>query len=85
MKRSRLEIVVGILDAAKKEDSKTSIAYKANLDFKLVDKCLDLLQEQGLMENTLDRYIATEKGKIFSEKAKEITLNLEDPSQTWQS
>ncbi len=56
--------------------NKTSVVYRTNLNFKLADKYLELLQNQGLVENKMDKYITTDKGKIFLEKAKEITLQL---------
>jgi len=87
MRRSRVDIIIDILEVAMEGANKTGIVYKANLNFKLVDEFLNLLQEYGLMENKLDgdakiKYITTEKGKMFLKKTKEITLYLEIPSQT---
>jgi len=39
------------------------------------------LEKQGLLENNSEKYFTTDKGKIFLQKAKEITLQLEDPIQ----
>lgn len=87
MRRSRVDIIIDILDVAREGVNKTSLVYKTNLNFKLIDEFLNLLQEYGLMENKLDvdakiKYITTEKGKTFLKKTKEITLYLEIPSQT---
>lgn len=74
MRRSRLDIIIDVLEVAKEGSNKTNIVYKTNLNFKLADRYLDLLQKHGLMENKQDRYITTDKGKIFLDKAKEIIL-----------
>ena len=81
MRRSRMDIVVEILDVAKNGVNKTAIVYRTNLNFKLADKYLILLGKQGLLENNSEKYITTEKGNIFLGKAKELTLQLETPIQ----
>ena len=82
MRRSRIDISIDILEVAKKEVNKTGIVYRTNLNFKLAERYLDLLLKHGLVENRLDKYITTDKGKIFLAKAKEIALNLEEPGRT---
>lgn len=82
MRRTRIDIIIDILDVAKGGVNKTSIVYRTNLNFKLADKYLELLQKQGLVENYSDKYKTTDKGKIFLEKAKEITQQLEEPIRT---
>ena len=76
MRRSKIDIIIDVLEVAKMGVNKTSVVYRTNLNFKLADKYLELLQNQGLVENKLDKYITTDKGKVFLEKAKEITLQL---------
>ncbi len=76
MRRSKIDIIIDVLEVAKMGVNKTSVVYRTNLNFKLADKYLELLQNQGLVENRLDKYVTTDKGKIFLEKAKEITLQL---------
>jgi predicted transcriptional regulator len=76
MRRSKIDIIIDVLEVAKMGVNKTSVVYRTNLNFKLADKYLELLQNQGLVENRLDKYITTDKGKIFLEKAREITLQL---------
>ncbi len=76
MHRSRIDIIIDILDVARAGANKTKIVYKTNLNFKLADKYLDLLQKRGLVENKLDKYITTEKGKILLERAREIASEL---------
>ncbi len=77
MKRSRIDIIIDILEVAKMEVNKTGLVYKTNLNFKLANNYLELLQNQGLLEKMLDKYITTDKGKAFLKKAKEVTLDLE--------
>ena len=79
MRRSRIDIIIEILEVAKAGVNKTSIVYRANLNFTLAEKYLELLEMQGLVENKSDKYITTENGKIFLGKAKEITVQLEAP------
>jgi predicted transcriptional regulator len=76
MRRSKIDIIIDVLEVAKMGVNKTSVVYRTNLNFKLADKYLELLQNQGLVENKQDKYITTDKGKIFLEKAREITLQL---------
>ncbi|MCZ7372508.1 MAG: hypothetical protein O8C60_02435 [Candidatus Methanoperedens sp.] len=76
MRRSRIDIIIDVLEVAKIGINKTGVVYKTNINFKLADKYLDLLQKQGFVENIVDKYITTNKGKIFLEKAREITLQL---------
>lgn len=79
MRRSRIDIIIEILEVAKAGVNKTSIVYRTNLNFTLAEKYLELLEMQGLMENKSEKYITTGKGKIFLEKAKDLTLQLEAP------
>jgi predicted transcriptional regulator len=76
MRRSRIDIIINVLEVAKMGVNKTSVVYRSNLNFKLAQKYLELLQNHGLVENRVDKYITTDKGKIFLQKAKEITLQI---------
>ena len=79
MRRNRIDIIVEVLDVAKNGVNKTSIVYKTNLNFKIAERYLKLLEIRGFVENKSDKYITTNKGRIFLEKAREITLQLEAP------
>jgi len=81
MRRSRMDIVVDVLEAAKNGVNKSAIVYRTNLNFTLAEKYLELLEKQGLLENKSDKYITSDKGKVFLAKAKEITMQLETPLQ----
>lgn len=79
MRRERIDIIIKVLEIAKIGRNKTSIVYKANLNFKLADKYLELLQKYGLLENRLGKYIITGKGKRFLEKAQDVILSYSLP------
>ncbi len=74
--RGRLDIIIDILEIAKKGATKTGIVYGANLNFIVAEKYLGLLMKNGFVENRQDKYVATERGKIILEKAKEIAREL---------
>lgn len=74
MRRSRLDIIIDVLEAGKEGTNKTNIVYKANLNFKLAKEYLDLLQKHGLIKNSLNKYITTEDGKSFLDKAKAVSI-----------
>ncbi len=76
MRRSRIDIIIDVLEVAVMGVNKTAVVYKTNLNFKLADKYLGLLQKQGFVENSVKKYKTTEKGKLFLAKAKELTLQL---------
>lgn len=76
MRRSRIDIIIDVLEVAIMGVNKTSVVYKSNLNFKLAEKYLELLQKQGMVENRGDKYITTEKGNVFLKKAKELTLQI---------
>ncbi|MBU4139994.1 MAG: winged helix-turn-helix domain-containing protein [Euryarchaeota archaeon] len=76
MRRSRIDIIIDVLEVAVMGVNKTAVVYRTNLNFKLAEKYLDLLQKQGFVENTVNKYKTTDKGKIFLQKAKELILQL---------
>ncbi|HZF21288.1 MAG TPA: winged helix-turn-helix domain-containing protein [Dongiaceae bacterium] len=67
MRRSRLEIIRGILETARRGATKTQIVYKSNLNFKLADECLARLLKSGYMRvqegnDGRAQFSTTEKG-----------------------
>ncbi len=76
MRRNQIDIIIEILEVARADANKTNIVYRTNLNFKLAEKYLNLLQKNGLMDNRSDKYKITEKGKSYLEKAKAVTLHL---------
>ncbi len=76
-KRGRVDIIIDILEVAKKGTSKTAIVSGANLNFQLTERYLALLLENGFIENMQDKYVTTDKGKMILEKAKEINIQLQ--------
>lgn len=76
MKRSRLDIIIDILNVCDEETKKTSIIYRTNLNYRLTEKYLALLLENRWVERIENEYKITRKGKEFLNKAKEISLPL---------
>ena len=72
-----MDIVVDVLEVTKNGVNKTAIVYKTNLNFRLAEKYILLLEKQGLLEIKSDKYFTSDKGKIFLGKAKDLTLQLE--------
>lgn len=81
MRRSKIDIVVDVLEVTKNGVNKTAVVYKTNLNFRLAEKYLLLLEKQGLIEKRSDKYFTSDKGKIFLGKAKDLTMQLEIPDQ----
>ena len=63
--RCNIDIVRDILNVAKDEVKKTQIMYQANLNFNQVEKYINLLFENGLLDHTENYYSVTEKGLEF--------------------
>ena len=67
-RRNSFDIVSEILTTCQKEQSKTSVVYKCNLNFKLISGYLQTLLTNGLLEEVRqeDRilYKCTEKGSV---------------------
>lgn len=82
MRRSRIDIIIEILEVTRFGVNKTSVVYRTNLNFLLADKYLELLEKQGLVESKSEKFVTTDKGKNFLEKAKDLTIQLEAPVQT---
>jgi len=73
-KRSKDQIIAKILDTGMDGANKTKIVYQANLNFRTVNRPLDLLLEKGLIEATEgDRpiYHTTPEGERAIETLKE--------------
>jgi predicted transcriptional regulator len=49
-KRSKDQIIANILDICREGAGKTKIVYLANLNFRTVNRPLDLLQKKGFLE-----------------------------------
>ncbi len=73
-RRTKFDIIIAILDVVSGGANKTKIVYKANLNFNLATKYLDLLLERGLVRTDSSRYEITDEGKVFLEKAKELQI-----------
>jgi predicted transcriptional regulator len=68
LKRNHLDICADILRVSRNGAKKTHVVYKANLNFKIVNKYLVELMEKDFLENDGDRYFITDKGSDFIER-----------------
>ena len=73
-RRCKFDIIVAILDAVSRGTTKTKIMYATNLNSSLVNKYLNLLQENELLELNSAVYKITEKGKEYLENARELQI-----------
>ncbi|RLG29326.1 hypothetical protein DRO03_07540 [Methanosarcinales archaeon] len=73
-RRSKFDIIIAILDVVSGGATKTKIVYKANLNFNLATKYLDLLLEKRLVRINGSSYEITEEGVTFAGKAKELQI-----------
>ena len=64
-RRCRTDILADILSVAEGKARKTQIAYKADLNFRMLDEYLPHLLDKGLIENTGGEYKTTERGERF--------------------
>ncbi len=65
MNRCKEEIVENILEICKEPANKSAIVYRANLNFKNVDRYLEILINAGILETigtTPTKYKITSKG-----------------------
>ena len=64
--RNSLEIIRDMLSAATENRRKTRLMYEAHLNYRLLEKYLKILLENGLLKRVEDsRYLVTWKGKNF--------------------
>jgi len=80
--RTRVEILAKILDVAHHGSLKTHIMYKANLSHRQLDKYLEFLLHQGLIEEVRDEvydrtiYRVAEKGIEFLKDYARLSAHL---------
>ncbi len=67
MRRGKFEIIGEILSLTTEPSTKTSVVYRANLNFNIINRYLDLLLRNGLVGVTegSSKYKITEKGLEF--------------------
>ncbi len=78
-RRSPEEIVADILRSTERSISKTRIMYKAALNYKQLNKYLELLTKEGLLRHDprSRRYRSSEKGSLYVERFDEIVKTRE--------
>jgi predicted transcriptional regulator len=77
-RRSDIKIIVEILSVALHDAKKTEIVYKANLNFKQMQRYLDFLMGKGLIADCgcssgKRKYQTTERGRTFLKRYMEIS------------
>jgi Predicted transcriptional regulator len=72
MRRSRTDIAQEILKVAMQGANKTHIVNEANINFNIVSKYLEMLNEKELIRRENGVFITTDKGKLFQETAKKL-------------
>jgi len=65
MRRNSLDISAEILRIALEGARKTHLVYGANLNFSLINKYLNNLEEKGLIDYRDGRFVTTDKGADF--------------------
>jgi predicted transcriptional regulator len=77
-RRSRMDVISSILEAATNDSKKTRIMYRATLNFKQMKRYLPLLIRRGLLEkvqteSSRSLYKTTQKGLDFLKKYDELS------------
>ena len=73
MRRNDLDICADLLNVAKSGAKKTQLVYKANLNFKIINKYITRLSESGFLESENGQYLTTDKGNRFLVQYREFT------------
>lgn len=77
-RRNDLDICADILRVARNGAKKTQIVYKANLNFKIVEKYLRRLGENGLLKLEGRSFTTTRKGAQFLEQYRVLVSPLNE-------
>ena len=80
-RRTSMEIVADILRIAKKGARKTRVVYGANLNFKLLEKYLDVLNKSSLIEQEFyEKGViqTSEKGEQFLKQYETLAVIIHD-------
>jgi len=88
-RRDKLYIIAEILEIAKDSVLKTQIMYRANLSFTQLNDYLKFMLKNALLEKVLlndkEVYKATEKGKNFLQRYREITELLKTEGDNYKN
>jgi len=77
LRRSKLEVLQGILLVAIGGARKTEIVYKASLTFTRAKNHLDFLEKQNLLKKEGNRWITTAKGLDFLKNFNKVKQHLQ--------
>jgi len=74
-KRTRLEIVAGIIDVCRQPATKTRIVYEVNLNFLMLEEYLGkYLLKYGLLKQEGRAFRATKKGEQWLARFEQVKL-----------
>lgn len=74
--RSRMDLMISILEAANAGAGETTILYRTKLDPEIAEKYLDFLINQNMLEVKSAIYKTTEYGRKYLVRAKEVKKSL---------
>lgn len=74
MRRNKYEIIGEILKIALNGANKTRIVYQANLNFKIINKYLNLLLKQDFLRKIDNNYHTTETGSEYDQNLRKILI-----------
>ncbi len=72
VQRSRVDIAEEILKIAVNGASKTQIIYAAKVNFNIVNRYLELLEDRQLIRLEKGIFVTTTNGNIFREMAEQL-------------
>ena len=76
MRRNNLDIYADIIQVANGGAKKTKIVYSCNLNFKILNKYMEILIEKEFIKKTGKYYFSTPKGRAFLTQYKEFIAPL---------
>jgi len=64
-KRNKYELLADLLESSRGGARKTSMMFKSNLSFRLLNKYLDFLLANGFLDKADGKYFPSEKGLLY--------------------
>jgi len=84
-KRTRYELLADLLLSSKGGARKTTLMFRANLSFALLNKYLGLLIENGFVDKKGDYFFPNRRGLTYLQKFSRYQSVLEDVNRTEQT
>lgn len=73
-KRNKFELLADLLESATGGAKKTTIMFRSNLSFHLLNKYMAFLMENGFLERKDSRYFPTKKGLAYLNRYSQYRL-----------